>query len=263
MRKRQRCSALVMLLVWLMAVGPTQAGGFPVFDGANLTENIRQGYMQLKSIFQRARQIINEIKYIKNQLEMIKRQGKALEYQAKDLKSLKVQNVEMLVDAFFELDSVIMNTAALVQRIERMEERFMKIFPDVDLTRAVWQGHNEDEVAQLVAIKEATNTAMSSVRLLQANREADEARIKMLLEKSREAEGNLEAQQIQNELIAQLSKHLMESNALAVAALQQQAVVNAYQVKQREKALIAERRLWQDVDPHNWAGSSKKLPMLK
>lgn len=246
MNRKPLCRLIPLLLIIAVACsGEALATGVPVIDVANLVQNIKSNYVKIQEYMLKLRDIMYQVRSIQNEYEMIKNQGKYLEFQGKNLKAFNYESLDKFVDSYFEMDRIVNETGYLYQRTARMEKRLKDMFPNYDLNSI------ENRQAALGDLERNRKTIGQAVALsdkIRENSDNDAQRLKKILRDIQRAQGNLEAQQAQAQLSAEMVRYLEEMKVLTSYMLDQLAMDNAREEQRRIEQIKNEEALMEGVN---------------
>lgn len=179
-----------------------------VIDWKNLLQNIRILKENLQQTKQLKTQIQNEyqqIQHLVQQLDLMQRNIKRLELVLEDPQLSNLQ----------KMDAVLATSSSLGYSIDAVEESFKEIYPEYDKPMGYgdlsdhnkqWSDQNKESLLKAMQTQ-------GSVEYIPVDR----LDLYYALEKSREAEGNLQAQQAGNEINANVAKQLMRLQYMIAA----------------------------------------------
>lgn len=179
-----------------------------VVDWKNLQQSIKILKENLRQTKQLKTQIQNEyqqIQHLVQQLDLMQRNVKRLELILEDPQFSNLQ----------KMDALLATSSNLGYSIDAVEESFKKIYPEYD--KPMGYGDLSDQNKQW-----SDQNKESLLRAMQAQGSVEYIPVDRLdlyyaLEKSREAEGNLQAQQAGNEINASVAKQLMRLQYMIAA----------------------------------------------
>jgi len=194
-------AATATLFCLAYGVHRAQAGGLPVFDAANLTQNILTAIRTLQSNMNEAQQIVNQMQSLENEFL--------------NLESLEFSVIDDYRSQFEALFEAVGRVNGLVNDYAALEERFEELYPD-------WSHETELLPSEEVAVKtkewlEKSRKAVLGASLTGAkvleNLPETQAQLGELVQNSQEAVGILQAAQAGNQIAAQVAGNLTNLNA--------------------------------------------------
>lgn len=227
MKRRMFVCSIVLSLGLVLAPIPVLAGGIPVFDGTNLSQNILTAIRALQSNLNEARMIVNQVKQLENDL---------LNLTELDF-SIGSEYSEQLHELFAEVGAV----QGVMQDLVSLQNEFERLYPAFN---------NDPSAVASITMSEVLNEALNESRdmMLGAartgakvleNMPKTEAQLELLLNASESAAGNLSALQAGNQISATVSANLMSLNALM--ANYSQAHMSHLQKMNTEQAAVENR----------------------
>lgn len=257
MKKLISIVLFINIIVWAQ---PAYTTGMPVIDVANLWENLKQGYQEVRAQMVRLRKLLYQINSIRNEIEMIKNQGKYLINQAKNLDSLDFDDVQGFVDGFFEFDDLVNRTDNVAGRSARMEEAIRNLFPNYDTTGI--EGSDHKRVAQVKKNRETIGTSVAVSRLIKDRNKADAERLKRFLGAAKKADGNLAIQQAIAQLNGEMLAYMGQMKNLQAQILEQQSLL-VQRAEQRDiDRMRRNKQLMSDIKPKTNGSKYVSFPKL-
>ena len=249
MRKKTFMLSLICILI-----SAADILAFPVFDGANLAQNILGVANQYKvlekeamQVSQNLRQIQNQAQQIikaKNQLKLMHRNLERLAIVLKDPDYKSIQKVQMLVDG----------VKGLPYTIQNIKTSFSKVYPSYQ--GAVDTKTLSEDYKKWVEHTEASIIDAISVQGSVVDIRSDKNDLLTAIRASRKAKGNLEATQAQTEIDGLIVKQIMRLQQMVAASERSNSVMMAEKQK-REQAMIARHKELMK----GWDKKSTAVPM--
>ncbi len=197
------------------------ASGFPVVDIVN---GIQNGLMYVR------------------QYEQLKNEIRAVEIAIDNVKNIKKLEWRDLSGLMNQMDDVSRRGKALSYTMKNADEKFNKIFPDIDKMQSNnnLQQKNQQNKAQL---QTARDTIKNNILLLQKsaeNFEKQQRTIEALKAQSKSSAGQMQALQVSSEIAAENVNQLQELKKIIAAQSNASAVFMSHQVTneaQEDKAM--------------------------
>jgi P-type conjugative transfer protein TrbJ len=208
-----------------------------VVDPTNLVENALQAAYALE-------QINNQIRSLQNEATM-------LENWAKDLTNLDLSKLDAMLGDLGTISALIDQAQGIAFDVDATKAAFEKLYPGhydeattTDQLLADAQSRWQDAMAGF-------QTALTVQAGIAKNVEADADTLSALVTASQEAEGNLQAQQAANQLIALSTKQQMQIQSLMAAQFRAEALDQARKAEAEEEARAALTRFLGDGKAYN------------
>lgn len=222
MNKLLTTTAIVFAVVHLSIASPARAGGIPVFDASNFTQNLLTAVRTLE-------QINNQIKSLQNEAVM-------LENMARNLQPMNYSSQGQLENTLRQINNLMNQAQAIRYQIDSTEAEFARLYPQE------YEAHiSGDELALQVrqrwlASMEALRQTMEVQSQVVGNVQSDSATLSRLIQESQSAVGALQAQQAGNQLTALSAKQQMQTQELLAAQARAQAMEQARSASEEEAA---------------------------
>ena len=203
----------------------TPADAIPVFDSANYAENVIQAARSLQ-------QINNQIQALQNQTVM-------LQNMARNLQKLEYSSANQMLTALQRIDGLMGQAQGVSYSVATTESSFQKLYPrqyDSAVThddlvvgaRNRWQ-------ASMDGYRETMTIQSQVVENVQADREL----LDELVTVSQGTQGNLQAQQATNQLLALSAKQQLQIQNMMAAQFRADAMEKARKVQSEEQGRTA------------------------
>ena len=174
----------------------------PVFDGANLGQNILTAIRTLQSNLNEAKMLANQIKQLENDF--------------KNLTTLDFSIVDDYSDQLHDLFSEMGAVHGLMQDLTTLQGRFDELYPELNNNGSAVTGERMSEVIN-AALDESRQMMLGASRtgaMVLENLPRTQEQLDRLLVESDNAVGNLSALQINNQISATVSSNIMNLNAI-------------------------------------------------
>jgi type IV secretion system protein TrbJ len=208
--------------------GPaTPAEAIPVFDAGNYAQNVLQAARALE-------QINNQIHSLQNQAVM-------LEGLAKNLSHLDYSSLSRLSQDLAAISQLVHSAQGISFDVEAARQQFAALFSSGAVgtsTTSALQG----ATARLQAAQAAFQQSVVLQSQVTAGAENDMSTLSTLVEKSQAADGNLQATQITNQLLALVAKQQSELQQLMAAQSRAQSLQQSSDIQAAAEARAATRR---------------------
>lgn len=213
-----------------LAVPSAQA--VPVFDSANYSQNLLTAARTLQQINQQIQSLQNEAQVLANQ--------------EKNLKAIDFPQMSALQQRLQDIDRLMGQAQGIDFRVDRLDERFRQAFPTSF-------DHLARRDSRIAAAKErleremaAFHQAMSVQSGIVENVRGDAEALKAIVDRSQGAEGNLQAAQATNQLLALAAKQQFQIQQLMAAQFRAEALERATRAQIAREARESTRRFLGD-----------------
>jgi P-type conjugative transfer protein TrbJ len=209
----------------ILPASPAQA--IPVFDAKNYAQNLLTAARTLKQINQQITQLQNEARMLANQ--------------ARNLTTIDFPELDRLREKLQEIDRLMGQAQGIDFKIDTLDQRFRQLFPGQFNTLNQEQRVIEAR-ARLDASMAGFRQAMGVQSQIVANVAADAKALDAIIARSQGAEGNLQAQQATNQLLALTAKQQFQLQHLMAAQFRSEAVEAARRVQESQEARAATKK---------------------
>lgn len=221
-----------------------------VNDPQLVAETIQIKLNGIRSKLIQIRQYAQDIQTVRNTYEMLVNQVKLVETQLKNLKNLDFSSLDSSIDSLGEMINVLDNIEGIGQDVDLLRMYVKNIAPDKRISEILSPGVEEEQIKSLQQkrIEAAKSEALNDAMIDMTKKDAES--VKKIIQKSRGADGALQALQANNELNAMLIKSINELKAIQMqqARLETKAkeeeLTNAILMLEKRRELLAEK--WQD-----------------
>lgn len=200
------------------------ASGIPVFDGANMAQNILTAIRTLQSNINEAKMILNQVK---------------------DLTKLPTTIRDEFSDDLHELFTQVGQIQGMMQDLTTLQTEFENLYPDfINSISPLTNERFSESMAKALeeSRKSMLGAAKTGAQVLE-NIRSSQTQLDRLINASHGAVGNLQTQQAGNEITAVVASNLINLNA-QIATLSQ-AQITYMQTHNLEKS--ANMKLMQDM----------------
>lgn len=210
---------IIACLLGLGAVGSFGAGPMTnapalaqlsVFDPSNYSQNLLTAARALQ-------QINNQIQSLQNEAQMLINQGK-------NLTKIDFPQLQELQQRLSQIDRLMGQAQGIDFRVDQLDDKFRQLFPD-----SFPQAFTRDQ--QIATAKQRLDNEMAAFRHAMTvqsgiveNVHDDAQTLKALVDKSQGAEGELQAQQATNQLLALATKQQLQIQSLMAAQFRTQSL---------------------------------------
>lgn len=208
--------AAVALLALSVAVTPILAtpalAQWTVFDPTNYTQNVLTA--------------ARELQQINNQIQQIENQTQSLINQAKNLASMPYSLVSTITSQIQRTEQLITQAQRIAYSVSSIDQAFTSNYGAVNLNKS-----QQQMIAQAQARWQTSVSGLQDVMRMQAtvvsNIPTARANVATLGASSQSATGALQAAQVSNQLLVQISQQLADLIALQAADSRAQALIAA------------------------------------
>lgn len=228
---------VIVMAVFCLSFGaytPKAHAGIPVIDIAGLLEAILTFITTLDEVASSYEQVANQMLEIENQV-------KALEMQAQNLQKMDLgnsrKNISTLRGNLNKIKQLHSTTKAIPLQYDSVQARRDQIYKKVDKEYKAYSGSSLAEL-KVQAAEILTQTSESARDAMMAQGmivdiEADEGTLEELLANSDAAEGALEANQVNNQLVGLQTNQMMRLQVINAASARLQASQYDEQVQKK------------------------------
>jgi type IV secretion system protein TrbJ len=228
----------VIIVFVCLSIGvntPLAHAGIPVIDVGNLVENIISAIESIEEVINTYTAIDNQITQIENQVKSLYNQAKNL--QKMDLKN-SLRNLGTLRGNLSKVKQLALTTKALPLQAKYLESRYDSIYKRVDKSFNAYTGMSLDELKQsavdtLAQTSESVYDAMQAQGFLFDDIEEDEETMEDLLANSDDAEGALEATQVNTQMVALNTNQLIRLQTINAVSARMQASKQEEEVQRK------------------------------
>ena len=229
-------SALMLSATFAVPVASAQAGGLPVFDVTNYSQNLLQAARALE-------QINNQVRSLQNEASMLQNMGK-------NLQRIDFPQLRRINSAMQRIDQLMAEAQGIDFKVEGLDRKIRSLFPG-ELQQVLTKSAQVSQVrARLDAASAAYRQAMSVQARVAANVEEDASTLSELASASQGAVGALQVGQASNQLLALSVKQQLQLQNLITAEFREAAIERARQVQAEEDGKAATRRFL-GLEPRN------------
>ena len=216
--------ALTAALV-LSGPGHTRADGFPVFDAANLAQNVLQAARALE-------QINNQVQALQNQAAM-------LQNMALNRTSLNYSSLNGITGDLQQVGSLINQAQGISFTVQSVETLFNRYYPQSYGSGTAIPQLVSDSQARWQTARDAFQQTMMVQSQIAQTVQADTAKLAGLVNASQGAVGSLQAQQATNQLLALSIKQQLQIQSLLAAQGRAEALNDANEAEAEEEGRAA------------------------
>ena len=209
--RRAALAAVATLSVSLIAVAPSQAQ-MTVFDPSNYAQNVLTA--------------ARELQQVNNQIQQIENQTQSLINQAKNLASMPYSLVSTITSQIQRTEQLLAQAQRIAYSVTTINQAFTQNYGAVNLNLSQQQmvaNAQSRWQTSVAGLQDALKTQATVVGNITTNRTT----VTTLGASSQSATGNLQAAQINNQLLVQISQQLSDLIALESANGRAQALVGA------------------------------------
>jgi P-type conjugative transfer protein TrbJ len=200
----------------------------PVFDAANYAQNIVQAARALEQI--------------NHQLQSLQNQAAMLTNMDRNLESIAFPELGKIEESLDRIDRLMREAKGIAFSTDRFEQGFDAMFPGA-LDRALGTDARAAEAkARLESAREGLRHSMRVQAAIVSSLRDDGRLLSELSKRSEGAVGNLQAQQVANQLLALGTKQQLQLQELVAAQYRTQAFEQARRVQAEAEARAATRR---------------------
>lgn len=184
----------------------TPAYAFPVFDGANYTQNLLTAARTL-------RQINQQIQSLQNEASMLALMGRNLE-------RIEFPELAKLRDNLVRIEELMEQADGIGFGVDQLEKHIDALFPENPGSRS----RVADASARLDAARSAYRRTLRVQAQIVANIEEDARHLAALAGRSTAASGSLAATQATNQILALAAKQQMQLQQMMAAQFRAQSI---------------------------------------
>lgn len=226
------CALLALPLGATAMLAAPSARAVPVFDSANYSQNLLTAARTLQQINQQIQSLQNEAQLLANQ--------------QKHLKTIDFPQMSLLQQRLQDIDRLMGQAQGIDFRVGRLDEQFRAAFP------AGFE-HLARRDSRIAAARQRLDSEMAAFRqamgvqsgIVENVREDAEA-LKAIVDRSQGAEGNLQAAQATNQLLALAAKQQFQIQQLMAAQFREQTLERARRAQNERDARESTRRFLGD-----------------
>lgn len=226
------CALLALPLGATAMLAAPSARAVPVFDSANYSQNLLTAARTLQQINQQIQSLQNEAQLLANQ--------------QKHLKTIDFPQMSLLQQRLQDIDRLMGQAQGIDFRVDRLDEQFRTAFP------AGFE-HLARRDSRIAAARQRLDSEMAAFRqamgvqsgIVENVREDAEA-LKAIVDRSQGAEGNLQAAQATNQLLALAAKQQFQIQQLMAAQFREQTLERARRAQNERDARESTRRFLGD-----------------
>jgi P-type conjugative transfer protein TrbJ len=201
------------------------SNAIPVFDSANYAENMLQAARSLQ-------QINNQIQSLQNQAVM-------LQNMARNLQKLEYSSANQILGALQRIDGLMGQAQGITYSVADTESSFQKLYPrqyDSTITQddLVVDARNRWQVSM-----DGYRQTMTVQSQVVENVQADRVLLDELVTVSQGAQGQLQAQQATNQLLALSAKQQLQIQNMMAAQFRAEAMEKARKAQSEEQGRAA------------------------
>jgi len=237
--KRWIALASVMIGVVLVAITNAAGVGIPVLDVENLMQNVLSYAQHVITATNSATQVVN--------------QATQIAYQARNALPLTVSLSDPAFTEFQKVNGSMSAINGLGQSLTSLTQRYNTLYgPSTSLSP---QQLRDSASQQDAALTEENLNAITAQAGIVANANAGTSELQTIMDKSRAAQGNLEATQATNELVGQLVKQELKTQEML--ALHSRVISSDIAQRQSEEQAARAEHSW---TMRNWNNKSSASP---
>lgn len=219
---------LAVMVASVFALPMTSRAQFAVVDIANLIQDILQA--------------INQIEQIDHMVESLANEAKSLENEASNLKNLNFNIVSRLNETTASINSLIAEAQGIAFNVQQSLAAFNALYPS-----AYPNGVTNAQLAidtlnrwndSISALKSTVQVQSQAVQ----NFASDQSALSDLISQSQSAEGELQATQVTNQLLALHARQMIQDQQLRVAQDRATALEQARAVAAEEKGRAVRKK---------------------
>lgn len=232
--RRRAALAAVLALSVASTLAPAPASAqWIVYDPSNFSQNVLTAARTLQ-------QINNQIQSLQNEATMILNQGQSLINQGKNLANLATSPLSMLQQDIARTNALIQQAQGLTTQIGQLNTRFSQQYPSGYGAGTTANQTLADARTQWSNSLEGLRTTLQMQAQLNGSIASDQGTLAGIVGSSQGAVGILQATQATNQLLALMTKQVMQSQQLALAqgrstALEQARMLEAEQQGQANR----------------------------
>lgn len=204
----------------LLATAPAQA--LTVFDPSNYAQNVLQAARALQ-------QINNQIQGLQNQILM-------LQNQARNLQRMDYSSLYAIQSGLGRITSLMRQADGIAFDLDQTDRAFAEQYPQQYGASVTQDQLSQDARRRWENSVAALHQTMRMQAQVSANLESDTEELSRLVGQSDAAQGNLQASQATNQLIALSAKQQLQAQGLAAAQYRADALEKARATMAQEQA---------------------------
>lgn len=211
-----------------LLVSATPAYAIPVFDASNYAQNVLTAARTLQQINQQIQSLQNEAQMLTNM--------------EKHLSRIDFPQLDQLRQRLQQIDRLMGQAQGIDFRVDQLDAKFRALFPDsfdqtLRLDRRV-----ADARARLDAAMAGFQQTMTVQAQVVENVRDDAQTLSDIVAKSQGAEGDLQATQATNQLLALTAKQQFQLQQLMAAQFRSESIEQARRVQEAQEARAATRK---------------------
>ena len=210
---RLLAAVLVATAPAALLVAPAAASAIPVFDPANYAQNVLQAARTLEQINNQVRQLQNEATMIQNQ--------------AKNLEHLDFSGLGQITTSLQRITQLMGQAQTIGYQTSALNGEFTRLFPGSSSASAGTSPRAIAAKARLDAAMASFQQTMTVQAEVAENVKQDAATLAQLAATSQGSQGNLQAQQATNQLLALAAKQQLQLQTLLAAQYRSAALEDA------------------------------------
>ena len=206
------------------AIAPASAQ-FTVFDPSNYSQNVLTAARTLQQI--------------NNQIQMLQNQAQSLLNQAKNLSTISFPELQAITQTLQQIDQLMGQAQGLQFRVSTLDQQFRSMFPKTFNQALGNSQHAADARSRFDMSVAAYKQTMTVQAQVVENIAADETTLSGIVARSQGAEGDLQAQQATNQLLALVAKQQFQLQNLMAAQFRADAIDRANRTQAQTDAQSA------------------------
>ncbi len=218
-----------------------RSGGVPVIDVENLVQNVLNYAQNVISAANSSTQVANQVTQ--------------LAYQARNVLPLNVSLTDPGFSELQQLNSTLSSVAGLGHSLQSVSQRYNNLYGS-GISIISPQQLRDRALQQDVALREENLNSIAAQSGIVAGANAGASELKTIMDKSRVAQGNLEATQATNELVGQLVKQQLKTQEMV--ALHSRVISSDIAQRQSEEEAGKAEHSW---SMRNWSQKSSASPI--
>lgn len=211
---------ITLTVGFFVAVSPAQA--LTVFDPSNYAQNVLQAARSLQ-------QINNQIQGLQNQILM-------LQNQARNLQRMDYSSLYAIQSGLGHITSLMRQADGIAFDLEQTDRVFAEQYPQQYGASVSQDQLSQDARRRWENSVAALHQTMRMQAQVSANIESDTEELSRLIGQSEAAQGNLQASQATNQLIALSAKQQLQAQGLTAAQYRADALEKARVAMAQEQA---------------------------
>lgn len=218
----------VTALAGAIALPPSPAQAFIVFDPSNYSQNLLTAARTLAQI--------------NNQIQMLQNQAQGLVNQAKNLATISFPELQALNQTIGQIDQLMGQAQAIQFKVSNLDQQYRALFPGSFDAALTGNQHVAEARARLDASMAAYKQTMTVQAQVVENIAADQAALNAIVARSQGAEGALQVGQATNQLLALVAKQQFQIQTLMAAQYRAEALERANRTQAQSDAQGATTR---------------------